>query len=139
MKSIILILFILIISITASYSQKNEFFKRKTGQEEPYYKNKWYFGISPGLACIGCVVEGAAAEILVARQKDPGRLKIQEKSERRAGRLAESGRGDIHPLAAAVRSAQHPLGGQPPTVFFIQHIDYGEGGGHYQIGCRLGG
>ncbi len=45
MKNKVFIFLCLLIVSSATMSQNNPYFKRKTGNEEPYYKNKWYFGI----------------------------------------------------------------------------------------------
>lgn len=42
--TVLALLFLCVAFVTTA--QDNPFFKRKTGNEEPFYKNKWYFGIS---------------------------------------------------------------------------------------------
>ena len=44
-KIVIILLYALFVSGVVE-AQNPAVFKRKTGNEEPYYKNKWYFGIS---------------------------------------------------------------------------------------------
>src|ERR1035437_9596945 len=45
-KKIVVIISITIVALASVEAQNSAVFKRKTGHEEPYYKNKWYFGIS---------------------------------------------------------------------------------------------
>ena len=56
-KIILALLLFLVVSAVAE-AQNPTVFKRKTGHEEPYYKNKWYFGISLATTYSGFVRYG---------------------------------------------------------------------------------
>jgi hypothetical protein len=56
-KIVLALVFFLLVSVFAE-AQNSAVFKRKTGHEEPYYKNKWYFGISLATTYSGFVRYG---------------------------------------------------------------------------------
>jgi hypothetical protein len=60
-----------------AYSQQNDIFKAKTGNEEPYYKNEWHFGLSLATSSSGGMVRLGWIKI-----HEDGRQEIQWLTQR---------------------------------------------------------